>query len=139
MARRESDEKFPTALFIDSANAAYIEHLHARYENDPDSVSQQWRTFFEALADDPEAVKKAAQHTSWTPGNWPQPAGGDLVAALDGNWPQATPDAAGQPIPRGDAGKLAPSRTPPEPAIRRAVSFRPRSLPSGKMKDGNRP
>ncbi|MCC5297110.1 hypothetical protein LMP03_14395, partial [Staphylococcus aureus] len=44
-------------------------------------------SFFKALADNPEDVKKAAAGASWQRRNWPVTPGGDLVAALDGNWP----------------------------------------------------
>ncbi|MEA2804291.1 MAG: 2-oxoglutarate dehydrogenase component, partial [Rhodospirillaceae bacterium] len=38
--------------FLFGANAPFIEELHARYLADPNRVDPEWRTFFEALADD---------------------------------------------------------------------------------------
>lgn len=86
MARQEANEQFQITSFLDGANAAYIEQLYARYEEDPSSVSPEWQSFFKGLSDNPEDVKKAAKGASWKRANWPIAAGGDLVSALDGNW-----------------------------------------------------
>ena len=86
MARQEANEQFQITSFLDGANAAYIEQLYARYEDDPNSVDDQWRSFFKALEDDPNDVKKAAKGASWRKKNWPLQASGDLVSALDGDW-----------------------------------------------------
>ncbi|MDY6961574.1 MAG: 2-oxoglutarate dehydrogenase E1 component, partial [Pseudomonadota bacterium] len=87
MARQEANEQFLITSFLDGANASYIEQLYARYEDDPSSVGPEWQSFFKALADSPDDVKKAAKGASWQRKNWPIDAGGDLVSALDGNWP----------------------------------------------------
>ncbi len=108
MARQEANEQFQITSFLDGANAAYIEQLHARYEDDPTSVPAEWQAFFKALAEDPADVKKAAAGASWQRKNWPIAANGELVSALDGNWGQiekvvetkvkAKAEAAGQTI-----------------------------------------
>ncbi len=87
MARQEANEQFLITSFLDGQNAAYIEQLHARYEDDPNSVAPEWQAFFKALADNPADVKKAATGASWQRKNWPIAANGELVSALDGNWP----------------------------------------------------
>ena len=86
MARQETNEQFQLTSFLDGANAVYIEQLYARYQEDPSSVNPEWQTFFKALEDNPEDVKKAAKGASWRRGNWPLAESGDLVSALDGNW-----------------------------------------------------
>ncbi|ATN36307.1 2-oxoglutarate dehydrogenase E1 component [Rhizobium sp. ACO-34A] len=86
MGRQEANEQFLITSFLDGSNAAYIEQLYARYEDDPFSVSAEWQAFFKALADNPADVKKAAAGASWQRKNWPIPAQGELVSALDGNW-----------------------------------------------------
>ncbi|WP_085025701.1 2-oxoglutarate dehydrogenase E1 component [Ensifer aridi] len=86
MTRQEANEQFQLTSFLDGANAAYIEQLYARYEADPSSVSAEWQSFFKALADRPEDVVKAAKGASWKKSNWPIPANGELVSALDGDW-----------------------------------------------------
>ncbi|MCT7666370.1 2-oxoglutarate dehydrogenase E1 component [Shinella kummerowiae] len=86
MARQDANEQFLATSFLDGANAAYIEQLHARYETDPASVNEEWRAFFKALAEEPSDVVKAAKGASWQRSNWPIVANGELVSALDGNW-----------------------------------------------------
>ncbi|WP_454747915.1 2-oxoglutarate dehydrogenase E1 component [Ciceribacter selenitireducens] len=108
MARQEANEQFQITSFLDGSNAAYIEQLHARYEDDPASLPAEWQAFFKALAENPADVKKAAAGASWQRKNWPIAANGELVSALDGNWGQiekvvetkvkAKAEAAGQPI-----------------------------------------
>ena len=61
MGRQEANEQFLITSFLDGSNAAYIEQLYARYEEDPSSVSDEWQAFFKALADNPTDVKKAAK------------------------------------------------------------------------------
>ena len=86
MSRQEANEQFLLTSFLDGANATYIEQLYAAYEENPNAVSEEWRDFFKALGDDPEAVKKSAQGASWKKENWPQKPSDELTAALDGNW-----------------------------------------------------
>jgi 2-oxoglutarate dehydrogenase E1 component len=64
MARQEANEQFLITSFLDGANASYIEQLYARYEENPNSVGPEWQSFFKALADNPEDVKKAAAGAS---------------------------------------------------------------------------
>ncbi|MFP3366589.1 hypothetical protein R0J93_23375, partial [Pseudoalteromonas sp. SIMBA_148] len=59
---------------------------YASYQDDPSSVSEDWRDFFGALKDDAVDVKKNAAGASWKKKNWPQAANGELVSALDGDW-----------------------------------------------------
>ena len=86
MARQDQNESFLQTSFLYGANAAYIEDLYARYQADPNSVDAEWQTFFAALNDDKQAVKKSAEGASWQRKNWPIAANGELISALDGNW-----------------------------------------------------
>ena len=72
--------------FLYGGNAAYIEQLQARYQENPSSVDAEWQAFFKALDDDAGDVKKTAEGASWQKANWPVIANGDLISALDGNW-----------------------------------------------------
>ena len=74
MARQEANEAFQATSFLYGGNASYIEELYARYEDDPASVSDEWRRFFEELHDDADSVRKAARGASWKKTNWPTPA-----------------------------------------------------------------
>ena len=71
MARQDANEQFLATSFLDGANAAYIEQLHAKYEANPASVGEEWQAFFKALADEPSDVVKAAKGASWKRANWP--------------------------------------------------------------------
>ncbi|MGO4388377.1 2-oxoglutarate dehydrogenase E1 component [Microvirga sp. 2YAF29] len=112
MARQDANENFLNTAFLYGANASYIEELQARYEKDPSSVDAEWQGFFGALKDDKQAVEKAANGPSWEKPNWPIPANGELISALDGNWAQvekvvgdkikAKADAKGSQISEAD-------------------------------------
>jgi 2-oxoglutarate dehydrogenase E1 component len=87
MARQDqANDQFSVTSFLYGGNADYIEQLQASYEDDPQSVSPEWRDFFGALKDDAGDVRKNAKGASWSRPNWPIAANGELVSALDGNW-----------------------------------------------------
>ncbi|RMF00987.1 MAG: 2-oxoglutarate dehydrogenase E1 component, partial [Alphaproteobacteria bacterium] len=86
MARQELNDLFARTAFLDGENAEYIEQLYARYQDNPDSVSDQWRSFFADLKDDPSVVRAEAHAPSWKRPDWPEVANGELVSALDGDW-----------------------------------------------------
>ena len=53
--------------FLFGANAPFIEELYARYQSDPSRVDAEWRTFFEALAEDRNNVLAEVRGASWAP------------------------------------------------------------------------
>ena len=53
--------------FLFGANAPFIEELYARFQTDPGRVDPEWRTFFEALADQKDNVLTEARGASWAP------------------------------------------------------------------------
>ena len=53
--------------FLFGANAPFIEELYARYQSDPSRVDAEWRTFFEALAEDRNSVLAEVRGASWAP------------------------------------------------------------------------
>jgi 2-oxoglutarate dehydrogenase E1 component len=77
--------RLDTLSFLNGSNAAYIEDLQARYQADPSSVDPQWQAFFAGIGD---GASNGARGASWQKANWPLPANGELVSALDGNWPK---------------------------------------------------
>ena len=89
MTRQDLNQGLLQTSFLYGANSAYIEELQAKYEKDPASVEEGWRDFFAALGDDPASVEKTAQGASWKKPNWPLAPKGDLISALDGDWPAA--------------------------------------------------
>ena len=86
MSRQDANAAFARTSFLYGGNAAYIEDLYAKYEADPQAVEAEWRDFFQSLKEDRADVAKNAQGASWKKPNWPLRPGGDLVAALDGQW-----------------------------------------------------
>ncbi|MGB3866690.1 MAG: 2-oxoglutarate dehydrogenase E1 component [Xanthobacteraceae bacterium] len=88
MSRQDANAAFALSSFLYGANAAYIDDIYARYENDPDSVDAEWREFFGSLKDRPDDVRKNAEGPSWARANWPLTPKDDLTSALDGNWVQ---------------------------------------------------
>ena len=73
--------------YLDGANAGYIEQLHAKFLVDPNSIDSEWRAYFTALKEDESAITETAAGPSWARADWPPQANGELVSALDGQWP----------------------------------------------------
>ena len=86
MARQEINEALLNTSFLYGANASYIEDLYAKYQSNPNSVSNEWRDFFGSLGDSSELAKKNARGASWKNDHWPVAEGGEMVSALDGHW-----------------------------------------------------
>jgi 2-oxoglutarate dehydrogenase E1 component len=89
MTRQDINQALLQTSFLYGANGAYVEALQAKYEKDPYSVEPDWREFFDALGDDPASVGKTAEGASWRRPNWPPTPKGELINALDGDWPAA--------------------------------------------------
>ncbi len=86
MARQDANDFFAMTSFLYGGNAAYIEELYAQYKNDPQSVDEDWRSFFSGLNDEKSDVIKEARGATWKRSDWPLTAEGDLINAFDGNW-----------------------------------------------------
>ncbi len=81
-----SNANFHSQSFLQGHNAEYVEHLQARYADNPNSVSTDWQEFFRALAADPVDARREAEGPSWGRTDWPPVPNDDLTAALDGQW-----------------------------------------------------
>ena len=77
MTRHELNDVFAQTSFLQGANATYLEQLHARYQQDPNSVGPEWRAFFASLQDGKDDVLAEARGPSWGPSE----AGGFLEDA----------------------------------------------------------
>ena len=53
MSRQDANAAFALSSFLQGTNAAYIDDLYARYEQDPASVDAEWQEFFKSLKDTP--------------------------------------------------------------------------------------
>ncbi len=49
MSRNEKNEMFMRTSFLNGVNAAYIEEMQELYEQNPGSVTDEWRLFFQSL------------------------------------------------------------------------------------------
>ncbi len=88
MTDQSPNDQFKASSFMQGHNAAYLEQLYAQYANDPNAVDEAWRAFFAELGDAELEVKAEAHGPSWARTDWPPTPGGDLVNALDGQWPE---------------------------------------------------
>ena len=89
MSRQPENEAFAQTSFLNGVNAAYIEELQAQYEQNPGSVSDEWRLFFQSLHEDRAKSGRASdlQHgPSWARPLEEMQANGELVAALTGDY-----------------------------------------------------
>src|SRR5690606_20706078 len=59
------NQVFAETSFLYGSNAAFIEDLHEKWANDPASVSDEWRAFFDQLRDNVEQVKASAAAGAW--------------------------------------------------------------------------
>ena len=86
MTEHSKNEQFHSSSFLQGQNADYVEHLHARYAEDPSSVDASWQEFFNGLGEVASDVTRNAEGASWARGDWPPAPNDDLTAALDGQW-----------------------------------------------------
>jgi 2-oxoglutarate dehydrogenase E1 component len=87
MTEHSPNDQFHASSFLQGANAGYIDQMHARFVQNPDSVDAQWAAFFRTLADDPVDATRQAQGPSWARADWPPAPTDELTAALTGEWP----------------------------------------------------
>ncbi|UYN95744.1 MAG: 2-oxoglutarate dehydrogenase E1 component [Enhydrobacter sp.] len=85
--------------FLFGANAPFIEELYARFLEDPSRVDADWRTFFEALAEERGDVLAEARGASWAP------RGARVIDVPDAELPRA---AANRNLKAGN-GAAAPA------------------------------
>jgi 2-oxoglutarate dehydrogenase E1 component len=99
--------------FLFGANAPFIEELYARFLEDPNLVDADWRTFFEALAEERGDVLAEARGASWAP------RGARVIDVADTEMPRA---AANLNLRRGNgAAPAMPLAGQDEEAIRAAA------------------
>ena len=73
MSRQDANAAFARSSFLYGGNAAYIDDLYARFEEDPNAVDAQWGEFFQSLREAPDDVRRQARGPSWATPAWPQP------------------------------------------------------------------
>src|SRR5690606_5681295 len=117
------NQVFAETSFLYGSNAAFIEDLHAKWADDPASVSGEWRAFFDQLRDNVDQVKASAAAGGWGRPVVSEPS--EDAAVFDGRWPAPKPDPK-----KAAAGKAAPTAAAPASAddIRAAAQDSIRAL-----------
>ena len=95
MTDQSPNDIFRASSFLQGHNAEYIEHLYARYANDPNAVDAAWQQFFRELGDPGADAKAEAAGPSWARADWPPAPSDELTSALDGQWGDLGPAAQG--------------------------------------------
>ncbi|WP_371396873.1 2-oxoglutarate dehydrogenase E1 component [Fretibacter rubidus] len=88
-ARSEKNQQMLDTLYLDGANALYLEQMQARFAQNPNSVDPSFRAYFESLDEASDAVKKTAAGPTWKRPDWPLDPNGDLTSALTGDYGDA--------------------------------------------------
>ena len=126
----QSNDEFHASSFLQGHNAEYVERLAARHAEDPSSVDESWRRFFEQLGDDGADARAEADGPSWARADWPPVPNGEMTAALTGEWPEPAAQAkearaAGEKIAaKAEASGVSLS----DAQVRRAVTDSIRAL-----------
>ncbi|MDA9614049.1 thiamine pyrophosphate-dependent enzyme, partial [Pelagibacteraceae bacterium] len=84
MSKLSDNEIFEKTSFLHGTNSAFIEQMYEKYLHNPLSVPTDWQTFFSGISDQPTNEMKNA---SWSEYKDIKSNNGDLVSAIDGNWP----------------------------------------------------
>ncbi|MBB5514297.1 2-oxoglutarate dehydrogenase E1 component [Rubricella aquisinus] len=124
MTDQSPNDQFRNSSFLQGHNAEYVEQLHAAYANDPSSVDESWQAFFAELGEENEA-QAAAAGPSWARSDWPPVPSGDMVAALTGEWDEASPTKLAEKI-KGKAKDAGVAVT--EAQVKQAVTDAVRAL-----------
>ncbi|MFN0191659.1 MAG: 2-oxoglutarate dehydrogenase E1 component [Aestuariivirga sp.] len=123
MNKTDLTTAFEQSSFLYGGNAQFIEQLYAKYLDNPAAVDPHWRQFFAGLDDEAGEAKRQVQGASWKRADWPPAASGELVSALDGNWP-----AAPKAPPAKPGAKPAEAAGPSLEEVRKATMDSVRAL-----------
>ena len=85
MSKLPDNEIFEKTSFLHGTNSAFIEQMYEKYLISPISVPLDWQTFFSGISDQSLGDSRNA---SWSEYDKIKSNNGDLISAIDGNWPQ---------------------------------------------------
>ena len=77
MSSQENNIIFQKTSFLSGTNSSYIEKLYAKYVENPASIPDSWRQFFDGLGDQKNNIIEN-QGPSWAPSNIKYISNGDL-------------------------------------------------------------
>src|ERR1700761_4300216 len=84
---RASNEILEATTFLSGANAAFIEGLYARWQENPDAVEPSWRAYFAGLGEEGLSATQLGRGPAWRRDAKPDLATGEEIGALTGQWP----------------------------------------------------
>ena len=84
MSKLSDNEIFEKTSFLHGTNSAFIEQMYEKYLENPVSVPGDWQTFFSGIGD---TKTEKVSNASWSSYDKIKINNGDLVSAIDGNWP----------------------------------------------------
>ena len=85
MSKLPDNKIFEKTSFLHGTNSAFIEQMYEKYLINPISVPADWQIFFSGINDQSTGDSRNA---SWSEYSKIKPNNGDLVSAIDGNWPE---------------------------------------------------
>ncbi len=90
MTRQPQNAAFAATSFLNGVNAAYIEEMQAAYEQNPGSVSDEWRLFFQSLREEQSRAGHGDDGLGHGP-SWGRPLSemqnnSEIVSALTGDY-----------------------------------------------------
>ena len=85
MSKLPDNKIFEKTSFLHGTNSAFIEQMYEKYLISPISVPADWQIFFSGINDKSAGDSRNA---SWSEYSKIKPNNGDLVSAIDGNWPE---------------------------------------------------
>ena len=85
MSKLPDNKIFEKTSFLHGTNSAFIEQMYEKYLINPISVPADWQIFFSGINDKSAGDSRNA---SWSEYSKIKPNNGDLVSAIDGNWPE---------------------------------------------------
>ncbi len=80
--RSQSNQDFLDTGSLSATNAPYLEQMQKRWLDDPMSVDESWRQYFESLHDVPDTARKNADGPSWKRKDWPQAPTEEIMEIL---------------------------------------------------------
>src|SRR5271155_4015011 len=83
----DSSDLLEESSFLFGTNAAFIESLYARYQENPDSVDESWRAYFADLDERGLTPTQLGRGPAWRRDAKLQLENGELVGALTGQSP----------------------------------------------------
>ena len=110
---RASNDIFEATSFLNGTNAAYVEQMYAAWLANPNSVDEGWQAYFAQAGEQNLSPTQLGRGPAWKRDQKVVHASGDLIAALTGQEPPASP---GKPGAKGSKGKPAPAADTTEAA-----------------------